>query len=408
MKKIFISVAILLLLGGVAVGAYLLGNKNICQHSFSEWTPITPATCTAQGVEMRICELCSHGENRFTKKLPHTEAIDEGVAATCTAAGLTEGKHCAVCGEVLLAQAPIPPAHPDTDENGECDLCEEKYMSIGLAYTLSQDQTYYIVTGIGECTDREIVIPATYQGLPVKEIGEIAFAGIAQITGITLPDSLTSIGMEAFGQCPQLQFSHFGNGSYLGNAENPYLLLVQPQNENITSLEIHENTKLISPHAFSWCSSLGGDLTIPASVTFIGDSAFHMTKITSVTFAPQSQLESLGNVMFQNCLELLTATLPETLTVLPYGTFDGCRKLQTLSFGENSQLQTIKMKALSNCRTLESLALPATLTSVESRAFNRCDTLTHIYFGGTSTAWSNITIGTDNDPLTHATLHFAD
>ena len=72
MKKIFISVAILLLLGGVAVGAYLLGNKNICQHSFSEWTPITPATCTAQGVEMRICELCSHGENRFTKKLPHT------------------------------------------------------------------------------------------------------------------------------------------------------------------------------------------------------------------------------------------------------------------------------------------------------------------------------------------------
>ena len=281
-------------------------------------------------------------------------------------------------------------------------------MSIGLAYTLSQDQTYYIVTGIGECTDSEIVIPDTYQGLPVKEIGEIAFAELAQITKISLPNSLTSIGMEAFCECPQLEFNYFGNGSYLGNKENPYLVLVQAQSKEITSLQIHENTKLICHYAFSWCSSLGGDLTIPAGVTFIGFQAFHMTKITGVTFAPESQLETLYGSAFLNCLELLTATLPETLTVLPFDTFNGCRKLQTLSFGENSQLQTIEMSALSNCRALVSITLPATLTDIAHRAFNRCDSLAHIYFGGTAEDWSRITFGVDNDALSSATLHFID
>lgn len=53
----------------------------------------------------------------------------------------------------------------------------------GIAYELSVDQTYYIVKGIGTCTDTEIVIPATYQTLPVKEIAADAFiwSGIARL-----------------------------------------------------------------------------------------------------------------------------------------------------------------------------------------------------------------------------------
>lgn len=71
-------------------------------------------------------------------------------------------------------------------------------MSEGLAYTLSDDKTYYIVTGMGECTDTELYIPAEYEGLPVKEIGESAFEFNKTITKISLPEEIVTIGNNAF------------------------------------------------------------------------------------------------------------------------------------------------------------------------------------------------------------------
>ena len=52
---------------------------------------------------------------------------------------------------------------------------EERMPSEGLEYTLSNDGTYYSVTGIGTCTDTVIVIPNIYENLPVERIGESAF-----------------------------------------------------------------------------------------------------------------------------------------------------------------------------------------------------------------------------------------
>ncbi|MBQ9119180.1 MAG: hypothetical protein IJY09_03865, partial [Lachnospiraceae bacterium] len=65
------------------------------------------ATCTASGLtEGKHCSVC--GEvivaQEVAAALGHTEVVDAAVAATCTATGLTEGKHCSVCGEVIVAQ----------------------------------------------------------------------------------------------------------------------------------------------------------------------------------------------------------------------------------------------------------------------------------------------------------------
>ncbi|MDO4379884.1 MAG: hypothetical protein Q4D20_03305 [Clostridia bacterium] len=105
------------------------GHKNRVHHEKVE------PTCTAEGsIEYWSCVDCSKNfsdencknavESVVLEKKAHTVVKDAAVPATCTEPGLTEGKHCSVCGEVLLAQETVPATgHKDSDKNGVCDVC---------------------------------------------------------------------------------------------------------------------------------------------------------------------------------------------------------------------------------------------------------------------------------------------
>ena len=82
-----------------------------CTHPTTEVIPAVEATCTKTGLTAgKACVVCGEilTAQQITQKLPHTEVVDDGKVATCTATGLTEGKHCSVCGEVLVKQEIIP------------------------------------------------------------------------------------------------------------------------------------------------------------------------------------------------------------------------------------------------------------------------------------------------------------
>ena len=76
-------------------------------HTYGAWTESKAPTCTAAGEKTRTCD-CGAVETAAISALGHTEVIDKAVAATCTASGKTEGKHCATCNKVLAAQEEIP------------------------------------------------------------------------------------------------------------------------------------------------------------------------------------------------------------------------------------------------------------------------------------------------------------
>ncbi len=126
-------------------------------------------------------------------------------------------------------------------ENNLCKNCGIK-ISEGLLYTLSEDETYYIVSGIGTCTDTDICIPSEYNGLPVKEIGDDAFKDCSSLTSITIPGTVTSIDKGAFVGCSSLTSVIFENPdgwyvTYTENATSGTDLVLTDASQNATYLK---------------------------------------------------------------------------------------------------------------------------------------------------------------------------
>lgn len=81
--------------------------KDLAAHTWSAWTVTKTATCAETGTEIRSCAVCNRTETREIDKISHDIVIDAAVAATCTATGLTEGKHCSRC-DYKVAQKTVP------------------------------------------------------------------------------------------------------------------------------------------------------------------------------------------------------------------------------------------------------------------------------------------------------------
>ncbi len=102
-------------------------NEGDCIHSFGEWVTVKEATCIDEGESKRACVKCSFEEIQVIERSTvHAEVIDPAVTPTCKAAGKTEGKHCSVCGFVILEQEILPIADHvfDNDEDATCNGCD--------------------------------------------------------------------------------------------------------------------------------------------------------------------------------------------------------------------------------------------------------------------------------------------
>ena len=115
-----------------------------CDHQWDNGVVTTPATCAAEGVRTYHCTLCDETKTEPIAKLPHTPVVDPAVAPTCTSTGLTEGSHCSVCGQVIVAQTVVEkiphnyvesvetPATCTTDGQKKftCSVCGDSYTEV--------------------------------------------------------------------------------------------------------------------------------------------------------------------------------------------------------------------------------------------------------------------------------------
>ena len=358
----------------------------------------TPATCTTDGEKDYTATVTFNNQTYTDVKTVTVEKTGHSIS----------GNSCVYCGQ---------PA------------------SEGLAMVLISEGEY-TVSGIGTCTDTEILIPTTYNGLPVVSVEASAFLNNTAITSVVLPDIITSIGENAFNGCESLTSVTFGKNSQLSS---------------------------IGPGAFNYCYSLES-ITIPESVTNIGSEAFnYCCGLRSVTFGENSQLTSIGDYAFLGCYSLESITIPASVTSIGEWAFvecyrlvevwnlsklnitagsedngyvgyyakrvetepsesyvytdengyviyyDGkvkalinytgnetkltipdditelncfalsdCYNITSVTFGENSQLTSIGDGAFNWCESLESITIPDSVTSIGEGAFCCCAKLTSI------------------------------
>lgn len=135
----------------------------------------------------------------------------------------------------------------------------------------------------------------------------------------------------------------------------------------------------IGESAFYYCQDLIA-ISIPNTVTSIGDYAFKNTPLVSITFEENSNLLTIGSYAFQYCSSLASIIIPKSVTSFGSYAFGSCSALSTVTFEEDSELTTIWGSAFSSCISLTSIIIPKKVTAVKSYAFSGCSSLTSVTF----------------------------
>ena len=126
MKKI-LSICLIVLV----VSVLLTACQYLHVHQYGEWVVTEAATCDEKGTQTRTCP-CGEKESVTISPTGHEEKIIEGKAATCTSPGLTDGKSCKNCGEILVEQEEIPALdHNIITDSAKAPTCTEDGLTEG-------------------------------------------------------------------------------------------------------------------------------------------------------------------------------------------------------------------------------------------------------------------------------------
>ena len=305
-----------------------------------------------------------------------------------------------------------------------------------IAYAVTGGYIYFDKSA-GTITDCDIsvttaVIPETIENVSVTSIGDEAFSWCRQLTSVTIPDSVTSIGNSAFQQCvgltsitiPSSVTSIGGNAFNICTSlksinvsdENTAYCSVKgvllnkdktefikyPDGKTGVSYTIPDSVTSISDYAFYYCTSLTS-IDIPNSVTSIGERAFSgCSSLTSIDI-PNS-VKSIGNAAFYWCESLTNITIPDGVTNIGERLFQTCTSLMNVTIPDS--VTSVGIFAFYACTSLTSVTIPDSVTSIGLCAFAVCTSLKDVYYSGSAEQWKAISIGSSNEPLTSAAIHY--
>lgn len=317
----------------------------------------------------------------------------------------------------------------------------------GLTYTLNADHTATVANYDNHTQDGVIDIPDTVtsggQPYTVTAIGVYAFnpsRTTTNVSSVFIPATVTSIGRFAFRCCKFLATVTFAEGSQLKSIGVSAFSGTTPAHPRFTEIQIPDSVETIGTNAFHNCQDLES-ITLPASLKTIESSAFSYCRNLSEIKLPTS-LTTIEISVFDGCSSLETVSYdgslaqwsqintsngflgdsspslvmndytaqfisvkdendpyppPKTVTITKY---TGTESTVILPSKISSWPVTkIGEDALKDHTTITSVTIPASVTEIGSNAFAGCTNLTSVNYEGD---WSNLTIQSGNPAVQDA------
>ncbi len=253
-------------------------------------------------------------------------------------------------------------------------LTAHAYSSTDIPYAVEGGNIYFDKSSgsITDC-DRSVTsadIPSEIDGVCVISIGDFAFSYNSNLKNVSIPKTITNIGVAAFAMCDNLNFISVDNSNEFYSSDENGVLFTK-----------NKATLIQCPGGFS------GGYAIPSTVTNIGDYAFiKCVNLTNVTL--HNGVISIGNQAFSYCNKLSSIVIPDSVTAIASYAFFGCSGLRSVVIG--SGVVSIGNAAFYDCANLVAVCFKgATPNSIGEDVF--------VYYNQTS--------GTVN-PIPNLTIYY--
>lgn len=238
-----------------------------------------------------------------------------------------------------------------------------------------------------------LIIPASLNGYPVTAIGPSAFMDNETITTISLPNTVTNIGTNAFYECPYLTGITVSTGNPVFSSingvlcnQNQTVLLEYPEDNSAGTYTIPATVTNIAEYAFQACNL--GTVNLGTNVVSIGDNAFNGARVTTVNLT--NGLVSIGNEAFYDT-EVGSISIPATVTNIGAEAFSGGESLGKISVAAANAFYASVSNVLFNASqtsllqyppetSTRSYVIPDSVTNIAAGAFYY-STLTNLAFG---------------------------
>ena len=279
----------------------------------------------------------------------------------------------------------------------------------GIYYNLdSSARTAEVTSGSSEYTN-SVTIPSsvTYSGVQysVTSIGEKAFYNCRNLTSVSIPPTIISIGTGAFNKSKMIDLKitdlaawcRISFADYLSNPLKctSYFYL---NNERIVNLVIPNGVTTIGDYAFYGYSGSGlTSVTIPNSVTSIGKFAFSFcSNLNKVTIDSESIMSenhahvtsedsSIKRIFWESPVN--TFIIGNSVTSIGNYAFYDCTGLTSITIGNG--VTNIGNYAFDGCTGLTSITIPSSVTSIGSNPFSNCSGLTSISVASGNTKYDS-------------------